>query len=357
MKRLLVSGVAAVALLAGFVVLLDPAQLAAQLAGAHLPTLALGLLAVVAAMGCWSEASRLLFGSFGADVSRVRVFLAYGTGAFGKQVLPMGNAGGPAVMAYAFEREVDLGYSRSLAVIAVAEFLSLLASILLALVGIGVLLGLGTTGGGIRLLGVGVLLAAGALVALGVVVWSQRTAVTAALTALARRLHGPVGRVSPRLAARLDPGRVGGGLDRYYATFDEVVADRRTLAVAFLLTQVGWLCFALPLYTGALALGVDLPFALALFLVPAVGVATVVPLPGGLGGIELALAGLLTGLAGLELAVAGAVVVCFRLCSFWFFTLVGGVAASLSAVPVGDLPASLAEPAATLEATETGGDD
>ena len=41
------------------------------------------------------------------------------------------NAGGPAVMAYAFDREVGLGYGRSLAIIVVAEFLSLVSSLVL----------------------------------------------------------------------------------------------------------------------------------------------------------------------------------------------------------------------------------
>lgn len=99
--------------------------------------------------------------------------------------------------------------------------------------------------------------------------------------------------------------------------------------------------FAVPLYTGALALGVRVPLALVLFLVPVAGLATVVPLPGGLGGFEVALAGLLAALAAVDLTSAGAVVILYRLCSFWFFVLVGGIAASMSAVGVRELAAPL----------------
>jgi uncharacterized protein (TIRG00374 family) len=112
------------------------------------------------------------------------------------------------------------------------------------------------------------------------------------------------------------------------------VRNRRAVLYAFALSQLGWVLFALPLYTGALALDVRLPLALALFLVPAAGLATVFPLPGGLGGVEVVLAGLLAVLVAIDLTTAGAVVILFRLCSFWFFVLVCGVAVSISAVGV-----------------------
>jgi hypothetical protein len=252
-------------------------------------------------------------------------------------------------MAYAFEREVDVGYSRSLAVIAVAEFLSLLASIVLALAGVGVLLAVGVTTPVVRLLGVAALVVGVTLAAVGVVVWYRRTAVSGALVTITGFVEPAVRRLSPGVAETLAPDRVTAGLERYYETFDAVVADRRTVLVAFLVTQLGWVLFALPLVTSAMALDLPLPVALALFLVPAVGVATVVPLPGGLGGIEFALVGLLTTLAALDLTQAGAVVVLYRLCSFWFFVLVGGLAAWAATVGVRTLPAALDEPAVALE--------
>lgn len=341
MRRLLASFGAALLVLGGFLLVLGPARLARQLAGANLGLFALGLVAILAALGCWSDASRRLFVASDTPLSRRRAFVAYGTGAFGKQVLPMGNAGGPAVMAYAFDREVDLGYSRTLAVIVVAEFLSLLASVVLGLTGVVVLLWVESPATGLRWLGAGVVLVGAVLAALGTVVWYRRRHVAMAVAGVARLLRPVVIRVSPARADRLHPERVDAGLRRYYATVDAVVADRRAVVAAFALTQVGWVFFAIPLWTGARALGVQVPLALVLFLVPIAGLATVFPLPGGLGGFEVALAGLLTALAAVDLTSAGAVVILYRLCSFWFFVLVGGVAASVSAVGVRELAAPL----------------
>lgn len=337
MRRHLLSFVVAVLLLGGFLLFLGPERLAGQLVGADLGVFALGLIAVVAALFCWGEASRRLFVAFGTPLSRRRALIAYGAGAFGKQVLPMGNAGGPAVMAYAFDREIDIGYGRSLAVIVVAEFLSLVASLLLGGVGIASLLLFSSSGSELRWLGVGVVLICAMLAALSVAVWYRRQHVEVAVTGVGGLLVPIVDRVSPPLADRLRPERVGTTIQRYYETFDTVVGDRRAVLYAFALSQLGWVFFALPLYTGALALGVRLPLALALFLVPAAGLATVFPLPGGLGGLEVALAGLLVVLAAIDLATAGAVVILFRLCSFWFFVLVCGGATLMATVGVDEL--------------------
>lgn len=341
MPRLLLSIGAATVILVLFLVVIGPTRLASQLAGADVGVFALGLVAIVAALICWSAATRRLFLTSGVPLSRRRAFLAYGTGAFGKQVLPMGNAGGPAVMAYAFDREVEIGYSRSLAIVVVAEFLSLVASLVLGAAGIAFLVAFSPSGSDLRWIGLGVVVVAAALTGICVVVWHRRRHVGSALAGLARLGRPIVGKLSPKLAERLVPERFDESLKRSYATFDAVMADRRALLFAFLLTLLGWVFFALPLYTGALALDIRLSLALVVFLVPTAGLATIVPLPGGLGGVEVALAWLLTALAGIDLVAAAAVVILYRLCSFWFFVLVGGLSASMAVLEFGELPVPL----------------
>jgi len=55
--------------------------------------------------------------------------------------------------------------------------------------------------------------------------------------------------------------------------------------------------------------------------------AGLVPSPGGLAGVEFALAGLLIGLVGLARADAYAVALVYRIASYWFALLLGGGAA------------------------------
>lgn len=334
MGRLGVSSVLAIALLALFLYGLGPQRLAAHLADANPVVFALGLLGIVLAVVCWSEATRRLFTASGVALSPRRGVITYGTGAFGKQVLPMGNAGGPAVMGFVYDRETDIGYSRAFAIVVIGELLSLVASILLATVGIFVLVHQGAPAGTIRWIGVGVAAVTVTLAAGSLVVWYRRAGVTTVLGSVATYLHPVVESIHPGIATRLEPQRIGSGLERYFETVEEMLAKRESILAAAFLSLLGWIFFVVPLYTSGLAVGVQIPMALVLFLVPAAGLATAFPLPGGLGGVEIALAALLVALTGLELAAAGAIVVLYRLCSFWFFILLGGFCAWLTTTRV-----------------------
>lgn len=342
MKRTLAAFGVSLALLAGFVVALDPVRLLVHLERTTPWLFALGLVAVLAALVCWSLAMRELLAAAGDRVSVWRAFVAYGTSMFGKQVLPMGHVGGPALVAYTFDRETTLDYNGTLAVVTVAEFLNLAASLVLAVAGVCYLALFAPPTPVLRALGVGVGAVAAVVVGLVVAFRYRRGAVSLVVAGCAGLLRATLGRLSSRVAARVAPERVRAGLDRYYGRIDALATDRRALLAAFALTQVGWLCFAAPLYTGALALGVNVPLALVLFVVPASGLATIIPLPGGLGGIELVLAGVLVALAGVDVAAAAAVVVLYRLCSYWFLVLVGGVSTVFSATTVRELAAETA---------------
>lgn len=326
-------------LLLALLAALGPDLLVRELTAVDLRIFALGLVAVLLAMGCKIEALRRLLAASGASIPMDRAFSAYGTGAFGRQVLPMGSVGGPAIMAYAFDREARLGYNRTLAVVTVNQFLNHVASLVLAVVGVAYLFAFAPHVPGLRLLQVGVLAAAVGLLVSATVFWSRRGAVTVAVTGVARLLQRTVGRLSTRVEAALAPERLDAELTRYYGTIDTVAGEHRSVLAASCFIQVGWLLFAVPLYTGGLALGIRLPVALVLFVVPVSGLAAVVPLPGGLGSFEVVLAGILVALTGYELASVAAIVVLHRLCSYWFVLLVGGVAFAYSATTVRELAA------------------
>ncbi len=74
-----------------------------------------------------------------------------------------------------------------------------------------------------------------------------------------------------------------------------------------------------------LALDRHISILLPLFLIPASGVARVIPLPGGLGGVEVVLGGMIIGLTGLDAGTAGGVVLLYRLLSYWGILVLGGL--------------------------------
>lgn len=62
-----------------------------------------------------------------------------------------------------------------------------------------------------------------------------------------------------------------------------------------------------------------------LFAVPVADIASGFPLPGELGGVEVTLTAPLTAVTGLAVAELAAVIILYRLASYWYMILVGGL--------------------------------
>jgi uncharacterized protein (TIRG00374 family) len=307
-----------------------PRRLAAELAGADPRYLVAATAAALAALAVRSEALRLVV-SVAVDDGRTRgrrFRLAFLAGEFTKQVLPMGHASGPAITAYAVASVVGTDYEETLATVTVADLLNLIASLVLAAVGLAAVVATG----GSHLPGLSVFAAAlvAATLAVTVVLASvtvRRRTFVAVVRRLARVCDRLVGRAFPRLGRAVAPAAVDRTLQSYFRTFDAVAAERLRVVAAAALALVGWLLFATPLYLAGLALDVTVPVTLAFFLVPVAGLATWLPLPGGTGGVKVAVAGGLVAVAGVGVGTAAAVAVAYRLSAYWAVVAVDGVAA------------------------------
>lgn len=307
-----------------------PRRLAAELAGANPWYLLAGSAAALAAVLVWSEALRLVLSvGVGDGPARGRRFrLAFLAGDFTKQVLPMGHASGPAITAYAVSSVVGADYEETLATVTVADLLNLVASLVLAAVGLCVVV---ATGGsrlpGLSVFAAGLVAATLAVTVVLALVTVRRPTLVAIVRRLARLCDRLAGRAFPRLGRAVAPATVDRTLRSYFRTFDAVAAERLRVVAAATLALVGWLLFAAPLYLAALALDVTLPVTLAFFLVPMAGLATWLPLPGGTGGVEVAVAGGLVAVAGVGTGTAAAVAVAYRLSAYWAVVGVDGLAA------------------------------
>lgn len=349
MRRALVGFAIAIATLVTFLLLLDPAAIWAVLRGASVPWFGAGLLAVLGAVACWAESMRRVLIAAGGHLGPVRGFAAYGTGMLAKQILPMGNTGGIAIMAYAIGREADLDLDRSLAVVTIGDFLGLLSTLVLAFIGIGyVVLTLPPS----RLVDaalVGVALVGLVFIILAVMLLYWRSLLRRLVLAVARVLRLSVGRISNRVSSKLSPRSVDSGIERYFATFDAAATDRRAMMIAAGLAMLGWTLFAVPLYTSATAVGESIAFGLVLFVVPVGGLATAVPLPGGIGGVEFAVTGMLLAVTAIEPAVAAAIVLLYRLCVYWFLILIGAGSLTVTATDLRSLATDVTDEPAVEE--------
>jgi uncharacterized protein (TIRG00374 family) len=139
------------------------------------------------------------------------------------------------------------------------------------------------------------------------------------------RLVAPIARHTDRVTVEGARRRI----EDLYAAFGRIATNLRALVEATLLAYAGWAFFALPLFFAGRALGAPVDPLLVLFIVPASTLAGLVPSPGGLGGVEVALVALLVGLVPVGAATAFALALVYRVASYWFALVVGGVAALL----------------------------
>jgi uncharacterized protein (TIRG00374 family) len=309
--------------------------LLARLAAADRRTVGLALLATLCWLVAWGLALWTVLRVLGVPISVGRSVLVFAGATFANNVTPFGQAGGEPITAVLISRTARIEYERGLAAIASVDTLNFVPSIALAVVGIGYY-ATETALGANRRLGIAALAVVALAVvvpAVGYLVWRRRDAVEArvvrVLTPVARRVAARL----PRVPVPTEES-VAGRIDGFVGAIERVGSSPRGLALALAFSTLGWLCQALALWLSFRAIGVPIPIAVALFAVPIGAIAGVTPLPGGTGGIESVLVGLLVAapLVGVTESVAVAGVVVFRGLGYWTPTVLGGAVAGVVGV-------------------------
>jgi hypothetical protein len=295
-------------------------RVARTLADAKLRWLAAGCLSTLVGLLFWGKAWQVVLAVVGVDVGYRRLSVTYLAATFANYVTPLGQAGGEPFIAYVLARDTEASYEDSLASVVTADLLNLLPFFSFAAIGMSVLLLRAELPAVVRPLVFGLLGLAIGVPAVAVAGWTFRRPIQRGLV----RLSAPV-------VSRTDRFSLAGvrrRIDDLYAAFERIAADRRALVYALSFSYLGWVFFALPLYFAGRTLGLPIDLLVVLFVVPASTLAGITPSPGGLGGVELALVGLLLALVpALSWPEAYGVSLVYRIASYWFALAVGGGAA------------------------------
>ena len=290
-----------------------------ELADADPLWLAAGCASTAVGLVSWAKAWQVVLGVVGIPVRFRKLVVTYYAATFANYVTPLGQAGGEPFIAYVLARDTDASYEDSLASVVTADLLNLLPFFTFAAVGMGVLLVRTTLPDEVRGVAVALVVFAVGVPAGAAAGWRVRKR----LGRLVVRLVAPVVRRTRFFSVE----GVRRRLRELNEAFERIAADPQALAHAMVYSYVGWLFFALPLYFAALTVGEPLGLLLVFFIVPASTLAGLTPSPGGLGGVTAALVALLGVLAGFSSATGYAVATVYRLASYWFAVLVGGLAA------------------------------
>jgi uncharacterized protein (TIRG00374 family) len=294
-------------------------EIRGELADADPLWLAAGCASTAVGLVSWAKAWQVVLGVVGIPVRFRKLVVTYYAATFANYVTPLGQAGGEPFIAYVLARDTDASYEDSLASVVTADLLNLLPFFTFAAVGTGVLLVRTTLPDEVRGVAVALVVFAVGVPAGAAAGWRVRKR----LGRLVVRLVAPVVRRTRFVSLE----GVRRRLRELNEAFERITADPQALAHAMVYSYVGWLFFALPLYFAALTVGEPLGLLLVFFIVPASTLAGLTPSPGGLGGVTAALVALLGVLAGFSSATGYAVATVYRLASYWFAVLVGGLAA------------------------------
>jgi len=294
-------------------------EIRGELADADPLWLAAGCASTAVGLVSWAKAWQVVLGVVGIPVRFRKLVVTYYAATFANYVTPLGQAGGEPFIAYVLARDTDASYEDSLASVVTADLLNLLPFFTFAAVGMGVLLARTTLPDEVRGVAVALVVFAVGVPAGAAAGWRVRKR----LGRLVVRLVAPVVRRTRFFSVE----GVRRRLRELNEAFERIAADPQALAHAMVYSYVGWLFFALPLYFAALTVGEPLGLLLVFFIVPASTLAGLTPSPGGLGGVTAALVALLGVLAGFSSATGYAVATVYRLASYWFAVLVGGLAA------------------------------
>ena len=276
----------------------------------------------------WALGLRTVLGILDIHVSVPGAYLIQAAVNFTNNVTPFGQAGGEPIAALFISRSVDAEYETGLAAIASVDAINFLPSIAFATVGLAyyaIEFTLSTR-----------LLQAAAVVALLIVAlaagayaaWRYRGRIeeftVRALTPVLRA----VGRILPYREPP-DHEVVRAHVRGFYRDIGRVADQPGQLALALAFSAAGWLCLVGCLWLSLFALGYLVNPAAVLVVIPLAAVASIAPLPGGLGGIEAVLVLLLVPTTGIPAGVAGAAVIVHRAAVYWFPVVLGGVAAAI----------------------------
>jgi uncharacterized protein (TIRG00374 family) len=289
-----------------------------ELATADYRWLAVACLSTALGLAAWGKAWQVVLAECGIHVRYSKLVVTYYAATFANYITPLGQAGGEPFIAYVLTQDTEANYEESLASVVTADLLNLLPFFNFAAVGLGYLLVRAQLVGAAENVAIGLGAMAVGVPTLVVVGWHYREHVEAGILRLVAPLAARTSRVSVE--------GVRARIDRFYDSIADIAEDRRKLAYALVFSYTGWVFFALPMYFAGLTLGLEISLLLVLFIVPASTIAGMVPTPGGLAAVEGALVLLVVALTAFTQSQAFAIATVYRLASYWFALLAGGLA-------------------------------
>jgi uncharacterized protein (TIRG00374 family) len=318
---------AAAVILVGLVWIVGPEGVAAAFGMLGPVDILLLTLATAGYLLAWSLALRTVLAALDIEATFVDATLLFCSATFANNITPFGQAGGEPFSALLVARATDSEYESALAAVASVDTINFIPSILLAGIGLAYYIAIVAVGNEVIVVTAVVVGLAVGVPTLGYALWRLRSRVQRLTVSVLHPVTSTVGRVIPSLGVPTKESvtrRVRG----FFRAIERVADSRITLLEALIFSTVGWLCLSSALWLALAAVGHSVPVAAALIAAPVGAIASVTPLPGGLGGVELAIVLLVVPITAVGADVAASAALVYRGATYWLPTVVGGLASA-----------------------------
>lgn len=331
---------AAIAFLVIIVVVLNPQDVLRELGDAKPEPIVFAVVSHIGALSAWGLSLAILCGDVQSAPKGKAFIGGYSFGILARSLVPWGRSAGAVFTAYGLSRGSEVPTERLLAAALANDTIRLLLSTAIAGTGAVALTAGGTDSGQLDHVLLALVIVGGMVLSGTLIVMFAPSLVTRLVFGVASVVRVTVGRFSSRVRRSLDPESIRRRSSGFNETVHDLARSPSTLLFAVVVSALGWVFALLALAFSLQAIGVMIAPALILLAVPAAGLAGIVPLPGGTGGIEAALIGFLVAIGGLPVPVAVAGTLLYRAVTFWFTLIASGISTA-TLLPTGlayDLP-------------------
>lgn len=283
------------------------------------------LIAVTAGyLVAWSLALRTVLMALDIEASVVESVLLFSSATFANNITPFGQAGGEPFSALLVSRATGSEYESALASMASVDTINFIPSIGLSILGLSYYIAVFAVGDRIKLVATVVAALAIGVPVVGYLLWRIRHRLQSMVVTGLHPLTRTVGRVVPSWSVPERP-HIRARVQGFFRAIERVADSRTTLGEALVFSTIGWVMMAAALYFALEAVGHSVPIAAALIAAPVGAIASVTPLPGGLGGVELAVVIIIVPITAVSAEVAASAALIYRGATYWLPTVTGGI--------------------------------
>ena len=325
-RTLIIGATIAMMIYGIFVALIGLREFHATLIAIPLSVLSVMLLTALGGLIAMGGSFYAITRSIGLDLHPIEAIILFTGINLAHNLTPFGQAGGEPLGAWFISQRSERPYEQCLAAVSALDVINFVPALLVFTVGGAYIVILEPTiPPEIRvILAIFTILVIGITTAiLAIITYPDRPRVF--MHVLAVSINRFLNRIHSRLS--LPSIELQERVDTYMDSLGDVARDQRTVLVSSALSTTAFAAQGMLLWLGMLAVGEPISLILAVFIVPVSLMASVIPLPGGGGGIEATQILLLVVSLDVSLALTAMAVILSRGIVYWLPVLLGSITA------------------------------